>query len=89
MTACGSACVTGKLPEFLKSLKALDSRRNDVSYSGQLIAATDNSVYQQLSGSFIPQKQSDLVLVMKLAGQDDSDIQFSPQAVVLAPMVSH
>ena len=86
MTALPKVSAESALPEnyqsFLKSLKGSGfSGEIDVSYSGRLIAATDNSVYQQLPQAVLyPQKQSDLVLVMKLAGQDEfSDIQFSPR----------
>lgn len=53
----------------------------DVSYSGRLIAATDNSVYQNLPQAVLyPLNQTDLVLLMKLAGQqDNSSVQFSPR----------
>ena len=44
----------------------------DVSYSGRLIAATDNSVYQNLPQAVLyPLNQTDLVLLMKLAGQEN------------------
>lgn len=53
----------------------------DVSYSGRLIAATDNSVYQNLPQAVLyPLNQTDLVLLMKLAGQENnSSVQFSPR----------
>ncbi|MGO1328075.1 MAG: FAD-binding oxidoreductase, partial [Idiomarina loihiensis] len=53
----------------------------DVSYSGRLIAATDNSVYQNLPQAVLyPLNQADLVLLMKLAGQENnSSVQFSPR----------
>lgn len=86
MTALPKVSAENALPEnyqkFLTNLKDSDfSGETDVSYSGRLIAATDNSVYQQLPQAVLyPTKQSDLVAIMTLAGQDEfSDIQFSPR----------
>ncbi|MBT41727.1 MAG: hypothetical protein CMF12_04310 [Idiomarina sp.] len=53
----------------------------DVSYSGRLIAATDNSVYQQIpQGVLYPRSAADLEVILKLAGQSQyHEIQFSPR----------
>lgn len=53
----------------------------DVSYSGRLIAATDNSIYQKLPQAVLyPKTQSDLMELMRLAAEDaHRGVQFSPR----------
>lgn len=68
--------------DFLRELSESHYQGDvDVSYAGRLIAATDNSVYQQLpQGVLYPRHTADLQVILKLAGQPDyQDIQFSPR----------
>lgn len=67
---------------FLQALRASDySGDIDASYGGRLIAATDNSIYQQLPQAVIyPRTQDDVALVMRLAAQaEHENIRFSPR----------
>lgn len=67
---------------FLQALaKTSYSGDVDVSYSGRLIAATDNSVYQQLpQGVLYPKSVIDLQIITSLAAEQRfADVQFSPR----------
>lgn len=68
--------------DFLRELTASRfSGEVDVSYSGRLIAATDNSVYQQVpQGVLYPKGVHDLQQILKLASRPEfHTIQFSPR----------
>ncbi|MGX5914132.1 D-2-hydroxyglutarate dehydrogenase YdiJ [Aliidiomarina sp. Khilg15.8] len=67
---------------FLQALRASDfSGDIDASYGGRLIAATDNSIYQQLPQAVIyPRTQDDVALIMQMAAQDEHQgVRFSPR----------
>lgn len=67
---------------FIKQLKSSEfSGDVDVSYSGRLIAATDNSVYQQLPQAVIyPRSTADLEQLLRLAAKPAfQSVQFSPR----------
>jgi len=53
----------------------------DISYSGRLIAATDNSIYQQIPQAVVyPKSQNDLTCLLKVAARDSfQGIKFSPR----------
>ncbi|RUO77593.1 FAD-binding and (Fe-S)-binding domain-containing protein [Idiomarina seosinensis] len=68
--------------QFLKELSSTSfSGDVDVTYGGRLIAATDNSVYQQLpQGVIYPRTTNDLKQLLKLAAEPAyQTIQFSPR----------
>ncbi|HAS14641.1 MAG TPA: hypothetical protein DCS01_05020, partial [Idiomarina abyssalis] len=73
MTVLPKVAAENALPEnyrhFIEQLKESGfAGEIDVSYSGRLIAATDNSVYQSLPQAVLyPLHHADLVLLMKLA----------------------
>lgn len=67
---------------FINALRATKfSGDIDASYAGRLVAATDNSIYQQLPQAVIyPKTQDDVGIVMHLAAQPDHHgVQFSPR----------
>mgnify|MGYP003108541600 FL=1 len=86
MTVLPKVAAENALPEnyrhFIEQLKESGfAGEIDVSYSGRLIAATDNSVYQSLPQAVLyPLHHADLVLLMKLAGEEsNASVQFSPR----------
>ncbi|MCK7458568.1 D-2-hydroxyglutarate dehydrogenase YdiJ [Idiomarina aminovorans] len=86
MTVLPKVAAEKALPEdyrnFIEQIKESGfAGEIDVSYSGRLIAATDNSVYQNLPQAVLyPLHHADLVLLMQLAGQESNrSVQFSPR----------
>ncbi|WP_113905824.1 D-2-hydroxyglutarate dehydrogenase YdiJ [Aliidiomarina celeris] len=53
----------------------------DVSYGGRLVAATDNSIYQQLPQAVLyPKSQNDLACLLRVASQPShQQVRFSPR----------
>ncbi|MCC5855028.1 MAG: FAD-binding oxidoreductase [Idiomarina sp.] len=53
----------------------------DLSYSGRLVAATDNSIYQQLPQAVIyPKAQNDVALLMRIAAKEEfQEVAFAPR----------
>ena len=67
---------------YISELEQSDfSGEIDVTFSGRLIAATDNSVYQQLPQAVLyPVNEADIQTILKLAAQDEfHSVTFSPR----------